>query len=547
MCLFTLLSIMLAAAAETAASSNSRPAAGVVRVPVTQPSEVLRPYTEFLRAHGEDPEALLLRAVKTHRLTIIGEIHHRPLYWELNTAIVRDDAFPESVGTIYLELPSHSQPLIDAFLSSARFDPAPVIETLRDMLWMGWPDQAMLEFFRAVWDVNAGLPAARHIRVLAVDMPRPWSRIRHRSDWRQFEPASRDVLMADNILNDLQASRGDSRHALFIVGVGHAAIDLRLQDGSPLLTAGHELARALGRPNVFVSFPHTCAMSNIGQVNGRLAAGLFESALAAAGKTRIGFPLDSGPFGECPFDAFPEHAVSSHYREGFDAYIYLGPLEDEVFSPLIPGFYTDAFVQELDRRHQVTFGRGLVEGCGLSDTTAAEFLRWMENSWGKPRREWRRLGPVDAWTYGGGDWRQAVREARLREAATQPAEIEKAAGRLIEAIRAADCPRGSTADAASTRFLAEDVHYAVRQDYPAWVSWICRHLRGNPIMRSDLGPVTIDKSGRPCVMYRLLLQDGTALRGKLPFDYDPAAQTWTGVEGLDWHLLYPKGLPSRRE
>lgn len=171
----------------------------------------------------------------------------------------------------------------------------------------------------------------------------------------------------------------------------------------------------------------------------------------------------------------------------------------------------------------------------------------MENSWGKPRREWRRLGPVDAWTYGGGDWRQAVREARLREAATQPAEIEKAAGRLIEAIPRADCPRGSTADDTSTLAFSPKMctTRSARTTPPVGPRRICRHLRGNPIMQAISRPVTIDKDERPCVTYRLLLQDGTASRGKLPFDYDPAAQTWTGVEGLDWHLLYPKGLPRR--
>ena len=95
----------------------------------------------------------------------------------------------------------------------------------------------------------------------------------------------------------------------------------------------------------------------MGQVSGRLALGLFDTAFAAMGNKPLAFPLDHGPFGNQLFDADPERLTTDPYSKGYQAYLYLGPLEDELFSPLIPGFYTDEFVQELDRRARTDGGQ----------------------------------------------------------------------------------------------------------------------------------------------------------------------------------------------
>jgi len=42
---------------------------------------------------------------------------------------------------------------------------------------------------------------------------------------------------------------------------------------------------------------------------------------------RLAFALESGPFGRQPFDAFPDRPAAGTYRDGYDAYLYLGPLE----------------------------------------------------------------------------------------------------------------------------------------------------------------------------------------------------------------------------
>ena len=53
-------------------------------------------------------------------------------------------------------------------------------------------------------------------------------------------------------------------------------------------------------------------------------------------------------YGKLPFDAMPDQpaAESCTYADGYSAFLYLGPLEDESFSRLIPNFYSPDFVKE---------------------------------------------------------------------------------------------------------------------------------------------------------------------------------------------------------
>lgn len=364
------------------------------------PDAYLHPFVEFLRAEAVDPAGFLSKALAGHRLVILGELHHRPRYWELAKELVRRPEFGREAGVIYMELSSNDAPLIERFLAAAEYDPSPAIEALRGTLWMGWPDQAMLEFFETVWRVNQGPPRERRVRIVPVDMARPWKDIRVREDWRRYE-VDRDACMAGNIERDLADHASDPRHALFIVGYLHASKDLTAAYGEPFGSAGRHLREKLGNNAVFTVFPHSPVVSNNGETKGRIALGLFESAFAELGNRPMAFSLDRGPFGEQVFDASPDLPTFDPFRKGYDAYLYLGQLEDESFSPLVPGFYTDEFTAELDRRARLTFGKGLVDGLGLEKADCEQFIAWMSRRWGRPREEWRALGPLDAWKKGG--------------------------------------------------------------------------------------------------------------------------------------------------
>jgi hypothetical protein len=372
------------------------------RPPVANPQAYLRPFTQFLQREAADPRQFLLDALATHRVVVLGEVHHRPRYWAFGASLVSARDFPKQAGVIYLELPSNDQALVDRYLATPNYDPQPVIEMLRDNLWMGWPDQPMLDFFKTVWEIDHSLSPDQPLRIVLVDMARPWKEIKMRQDWQKYD-VDRDGFMAANIVRDLREHAGDSRHALFIVGFMHALKNLSHAGGEPIKSAGWHLREAFGDTNVFAVFPHCPVMANMGGVRGRLALGLFETAFATMTNRPMAFPLGHGPFGQLPFDASLDLITTNSYSAGFDAYLYLGPLEDEIFSPLIPGFYTDEFVQELDRRHRIENGSGLVDAYHFANLDAKSFIHWMSTSWGQPRREWSafQLGPLDAWQQGG--------------------------------------------------------------------------------------------------------------------------------------------------
>ncbi|MHC4520807.1 MAG: hypothetical protein ACYTAS_19630, partial [Planctomycetota bacterium] len=127
------------------------------RPAIAAPESHLKPYVAFLRKQGREPHAFMMEALRKYRLVAIGEIHHRPAYWAFNSALVRDSAFAESVGTIYLELPSHHQGAIDRFLTQTPCEKELVIAMLRDFFELGWPCQPTLDFFVAVWEANQAL------------------------------------------------------------------------------------------------------------------------------------------------------------------------------------------------------------------------------------------------------------------------------------------------------------------------------------------------------------------------------------------------------
>ena len=493
------------------------------RAPVADPEKHLRPFIEFLEREGENPVEFMLRALGAHRVVVLGEVHNRARYWAFNTALVRSPEFVRKVGVIYLEFPFNDQALMGRFLAAPTDDPAPVIEMLRDMFELGWPDQPTVEFCQAVWEVNQDLPAERRIRIVLVDMARPWKEIQKRDDWGRYR-ADRDDLMAGNILRDLRAHAQDQRNALFIVGYMHALKQITLPDGTPQPTAGWHLSQALGASDVYAIFPHSPVMANRGDVRGRIALGLFESAFATQNNRPMSFPLDHGPFGGEVFDASLDLVTTSSFADGFDAYLYLGPLDDEIMSPLVPGFYTDEFAREADRRTRLMGGQGLREVTG-------DYLENLRGSfWGRPRQEWRELGPLDAWHHGS-DWERKAREVSHRNALREAPAIQAAAQQLFNAIRLADYDNPGP----WKLFPSPDAGYRVHSDYPGWMEWVCRRFRDHPITLVELGTVSIRADGCPQLPYTLTLRDGSTLKGSLPFEWNVRAQRWIGFEGLDWH------------
>lgn len=517
-----------------------------IRPKIQDPAAHLATFVKFLQEESREPKTFVLDALAQHKVVLMGETHHRPRYWAFNSSLIEDPRFADTVGVVYLELPMNDQPLIDQFLAAEELDTAPVIQMLRDMLWMGDPDQPTLDFFVKVWEINQTLPAEKQLRIVLVDMQRPWKMIARADDWRQYD-VDRDKLMAKNVVQDLREHSQEKRNALFVVGCGHAHLRLTYGDKRTIApSAGSYLYEELGREQVYAILQHAPAIENMGAVRGRLGLGLFDSAFAALDHKPLAFSLETGPFGELPCDRFPDEAhIIGKYRDGYSAYLYLCPLEVEVFSPLIPGFYTEEHMKEIDRRYRLTFGKPWHENYGQEKTDAESFIAWMSGpggSWGQPRDWISSLGPMDAWK-SGDNWKQETRREKLKYASEHPGEIVEAAERLFQALRNVDYDN-PTWSGWGKQLHASSTDYDVWTDYPRWINWVCEEFKENPIVSVKLGEVIkgqirdsrVGKIDLPAIPYELRLKDNAVLKGELAFDYNPLTQSWVGKQGLDWHL-----------
>ena len=152
----------------------------------------------------------------------------------------------------------------------------------------------MLDFFRTVWEVNQKLPEPQRLRIVLVDMARPWKEIKRREDWRKYD-VDRDQFMAENIVRDLEKHAADKRHALFIVGYGHAMVNLTWPGGEPMKSAGWHLREKLGEANVFAVFPHGAGRAEHGPGVRASGLGTVRDGLCRDGKQAHGLPVGSWP------------------------------------------------------------------------------------------------------------------------------------------------------------------------------------------------------------------------------------------------------------
>src|SRR5208337_1155255 len=48
------------------------------RAPIANSEEYLRPFVEFLKREAVEPMEFILKALASHRVVVLGEVHHRP-------------------------------------------------------------------------------------------------------------------------------------------------------------------------------------------------------------------------------------------------------------------------------------------------------------------------------------------------------------------------------------------------------------------------------------------------------------------------------------
>lgn len=363
------------------------------------PQDYLVPFVEFAKKSSTDPRGFLLDNLATHRLTMFGEIRHRPAYWKLLSDTVEDSRFAEHVGVIFLQLPENNQALVDKFLDAASLDPAPIVELMHQVDWMGNPDASLLDFFTSVWRTNQPLARERRVRIVLVDSPMPWKVILTPADLRAYDIAH-DTQIAHAILRHFVFNPGDTRNTLCILDAAQACKNLRWRaDDSPMRTAGWRLSEVLGT-QCFSVMEHSPQITDHGTVIGRVGEGLFDSAFREAGDKPMAVMLHGSPFGAEAYDASAELDCAGSYQDAFDALIVLERLEDEHHSPALADFYTEDFVKETDRRHVLIYDRQITDELGSDEISAERFMKWLDRTWGQPRGWKQNLGPIDAWRIG---------------------------------------------------------------------------------------------------------------------------------------------------
>ena len=134
-----------------------------------------------------------------------------------------------------------------------------------------------------------------------------------------------------------------------------------------------------------------------------------------------------------------------------------------------------------------------------------------------------------------GDAPGKTHDARALTAASSQ-EVAATARRLFEAIRDANYDRDWTNAYDWQRFPAKAAGYRADHDQQAWVRWVCKNFKANPITDVRLGKVAAGGDGSPTVYFELHLKDGKVLKGELPFSWDAKKKQWVGQKALDWHL-----------
>lgn len=322
------------------------------------PNDVM-PFVNFLYNVTASPEEFMLDMLSLHKLVINGEYHRRKVSWDMLKSLISLSKFPDVVGCIYMELPSHHQHLMDKFFSSDIIDINIIIKIFQDEQLNGWWDRGEYEFLCKLWEINRSLSQDKKIRVVLADYQIPYSEITNREEAHEAE--DRNAHMADVIVNDISQSE-DTRNFLFLVGCAHAYKSKQSGFGSSAyekeaeLTAGAQIAERLGNDNVFTVFQHVLSGDNSGGNKVPIRGGIFDLAFEKNGNRPIGFKLEDSPFGREPFDGIYEikyKTATGNYADNFDGYLFLAPLKDEPKAIPLTEIFTDEFIAEMQRRATV--------------------------------------------------------------------------------------------------------------------------------------------------------------------------------------------------
>ena len=167
-----------------------------------------------------EPVAAILDVLAAHPLVALSEPHTNLQAYELRLRLLREPRFAGLVNDIVIEAGNaRYQDVMDRFIRGEHVADEDLRPAWQNIVTPGpsGDDPNYEGFYRAVRDVNAGLPRARQLRVLLADPPIDWSSVRSGDDLVEWG-LKRDVHAADVITREVIAKK---RRALIIFGEGH--------------------------------------------------------------------------------------------------------------------------------------------------------------------------------------------------------------------------------------------------------------------------------------------------------------------------------------
>ena len=131
----------------------------------------MRPVVEYVESRGRSPVEAITEAGRTARIVLLSDIPGLPSPKRVAAEAVRALAEGPGLDAVVLAVSSDEQPYIDGFLNAGQEDATVLLGRPAAVRESEGAPRAVLDIYRAVFQMNEDLGAARRIRVIAVDVP----------------------------------------------------------------------------------------------------------------------------------------------------------------------------------------------------------------------------------------------------------------------------------------------------------------------------------------------------------------------------------------
>ena len=296
-----------------------------------------------------------------HQIVAITELHRGVEDKLFFRKLIAHSDFPKIVNDVVVEFANtRFQSTLDRYIDGADVLPEDLKKVWADTTVVNglWDAPVYAQFFAAVRDRNRSLPRAQRVRVLACDPPIDWTRVSTIADAAGY--LDRDAHCAGVIEREVIAGR---RRALVIMG--DALLARRTVAGQ---TATNVLSRVeTARPgSAFIILTYFGQFGESAAIEAKLAVASVPL-LVPFSELWLGDLLAVPPKPPTRTRVGPGQTTTETvaivrtptFREVGDALLYLGPKAALTRSVPDAAHWSPAAWAELERRHQILFGKPL--------------------------------------------------------------------------------------------------------------------------------------------------------------------------------------------